>query len=83
MRADQLFLLWDRVIGFDSTEIFAVLAAAIFKFREKLLCNARTLDDVQLLFEDISHLHVIPIIQEFLWPSSGSDEACRDGRRIG
>jgi len=66
LRVDEVLQLWDRVIGFDSCEPIAMLAAAIFIFRSRLLLNARTVDDVQLAFSDISSLQSIPLLQLLL-----------------
>ena len=54
-------------MGYDSTEIVALLACAIFVFREKLICNVKTIEDVEVIFCDISHLKVVPLIQNLLW----------------
>jgi hypothetical protein len=67
LETKELFQLWDRIIGYDGLEIIAVFAAAIFVFREKVIVNARTAEDVELIFCDISHLKVIPLINNMLW----------------
>jgi hypothetical protein len=40
LSVDQLFLLWDRIIGFNSLLILPVFAASLFTFRSKFLLNA-------------------------------------------
>lgn len=66
LRVDQVLWLWDRVLGFDSTELIAVLAAAVFIFRSKLVLNARSPEDVELVFSDITALQAVPLLQHFL-----------------
>ncbi|CAD7922095.1 unnamed protein product [Amoebophrya sp. A25] len=68
LQTDELLLLWDRILGYDSTEIVAVFAAAIFAHKEKLVVNAKNLEDLEVLFADVSHLKVIPLVQQLLWP---------------
>mmetsp|Transcript_16695 Transcript_16695/g.54358 ORF Transcript_16695/g.54358 Transcript_16695/m.54358 type:complete len:149 (-) Transcript_16695:79-525(-) len=65
---DQVLLLWDRVIGFDTNLVLPVLAAAIFLFRSEQLMTAQTPDDVHDMFSDCSTLAVVPLLQLFLWP---------------
>lgn len=73
LRAEQVLILWDRIVGFNSTELIAVLAAAIFVFRSRLLLNAHTAQDVETVFSDISHLQTIPLLQGFLFASDLGD----------
>mmetsp|Transcript_70920 Transcript_70920/g.197050 ORF Transcript_70920/g.197050 Transcript_70920/m.197050 type:complete len:566 (-) Transcript_70920:33-1730(-) len=74
LRVDQVFWLWDRVLGFDSTEPIAMLAAAVFMFRAKLLLSARTAEDVQLVCSDLTELHALPLLQLLLEPDVFSGE---------
>jgi hypothetical protein len=32
-RSQEVLLLWDRVVGFDSLDVVAIMAAAVFSFR--------------------------------------------------
>ena len=45
LEADQLLILWDRMVAFDSTEILAVLAAGLFIYRFALSFNFRIILD--------------------------------------
>lgn len=36
---DQIYLLWDRILGFESLEILPIFAASIFVFRANLILN--------------------------------------------
>mmetsp|Transcript_100371 Transcript_100371/g.189357 ORF Transcript_100371/g.189357 Transcript_100371/m.189357 type:complete len:562 (-) Transcript_100371:28-1713(-) len=67
LRADQVLWLWDRVLGFESTELIAVLAAAVFVFRARLVLSARVPEDVALVFSDISALQALPLLQHLLF----------------
>jgi len=67
LNPDQVILLWDRIIGFDSVEILAILAAAIFVVRAKLIVQSNTPEEVEELFYDLYHIKVIPLIQNFLF----------------
>lgn len=67
LHVEELLLLFDRMLGYDSVEIIALLAASIFCFRSKLIENARSLSDVEIIFADITHLKVMPLIQRMLW----------------
>ncbi|TRY71361.1 hypothetical protein DNTS_008143, partial [Danionella cerebrum] len=43
LSTDQLLLLWDRILGYDSLEIVAVLATAVFAFRAENLMEVTSL----------------------------------------
>ncbi|KAG9345786.1 hypothetical protein JZ751_008931 [Albula glossodonta] len=43
LSTDQLLLLWDRILGYDSLEIVAALAAAVFAFRAENLMEVMSL----------------------------------------
>uniref|UniRef100_UPI00398E8548 TBC1 domain family member 19 isoform X2 n=2 Tax=Pristiophorus japonicus TaxID=55135 RepID=UPI00398E8548 len=43
LATDQLLFLWDRILGYNSLEILAVLAAAVFAFRAENLMEATSL----------------------------------------
>lgn len=64
---EQTLLLWDRVIGFGSTELIAVLAAAVFTFRSRMILSATKAEDLELIFSDLSMLKVVPLLQHFLF----------------
>ena len=49
-----MYLLWDRVIGFDTTEVFALFAASIFVFRANLIHNCNNQEEFEELFYDLS-----------------------------
>lgn len=42
LEVDQIYLLWDRILGFESLEILPIFAAAIFVFRANLIQNCQS-----------------------------------------
>ena len=43
---EQVLLLWDRILGFDTLTILPVVAAAIFVFRSRSLLAAADAQEV-------------------------------------
>uniref|UniRef100_A0A3P8UZ63 TBC1 domain family, member 19 n=1 Tax=Cynoglossus semilaevis TaxID=244447 RepID=A0A3P8UZ63_CYNSE len=70
LSTDQLLLLWDRILGYDSLEIVAVLAAAVFAFRAENLMEVTSLASAEAVLADLSTLKVMPLIQIFLFATS-------------
>lgn len=62
LEVDQLYFLYDRVLGFESMEIFSIMAAGIFSFRANMIINCQTQDEYDELFVDLSQLKVTPIL---------------------
>ncbi|PWA28798.1 hypothetical protein CCH79_00012920 [Gambusia affinis] len=48
LSTDQLLLLWDRILGYDSLEVVAVLAAAVFAFRAENLMEVTSLASAEV-----------------------------------
>ncbi|XP_014787246.1 TBC1 domain family member 19 [Octopus bimaculoides] len=63
LACDQVLLLWDRILAFDSLQILAVLAAAIFSFRKSNLMKVQSLSAAEGVFADLMTLQIIPLIQ--------------------
>eukprot|EP00474_Spongospora_subterranea_P011563 CRZ12021.1 hypothetical protein [Spongospora subterranea] len=70
LAVDQVLILWDRILAYDSLELLSVLAAAIFVFRSKSVMNASSGDEIRDIFEDGAHFRVLPLLQHFLFDSS-------------
>ncbi|KAM8882450.1 TBC1 domain family member 19 [Synchiropus picturatus] len=70
LSTDQLLLLWDRILGYDSLEIVAVLAAAVFAFRAENLMEVTSLPSAEAVLADLSTLKVMPLIQIFLFATT-------------
>ena len=65
--ASEVFHLWDRVIGFDTTEVIAIMAAALFVYRSNLILNCTSQEEFDELFVDLSQIKVVPLLQHFLF----------------
>lgn len=58
----EVFLLFDRIIGFDSVEIVPILAAALFVYRSNLIMNCTSQEEFDELFFDLSQIKVVPLL---------------------
>jgi hypothetical protein len=58
--------VWDRIVGFDSLELLAVLAAAVFCFRAPQVEAAHSRGELEEAFGDVGALKPIPLLQDFL-----------------
>lgn len=67
LEVEEVLLLWDRIIGFDSALIVSLLAAAIFVFRKEQILEAKSAEEAQELFQDGNKLRVVPLLQHFLF----------------
>ncbi|EGZ17903.1 hypothetical protein PHYSODRAFT_500558 [Phytophthora sojae] len=64
---DQVLLLWDRVIGYDSLELVAIFAAALFHFRASELETVNSREEAEELFAELIDIHVVTLLQEYLF----------------
>lgn len=60
---EQLLLLWDLVLAYDSLEIQALLAVAILSFRRENLLQVNTQQNVEAVLADLSSIAVMPLLQ--------------------
>ncbi|GLD99282.1 hypothetical protein PINS_up008000 [Pythium insidiosum] len=69
LEIQQLLLLWDRVVGYDSIEVLAVAAAALFHFRADELATSGVarLEDARALFAELLDVRIVPLLQEYLF----------------
>ncbi|THD20244.1 TBC1 domain family member 19 [Fasciola hepatica] len=67
---DQVLLLWDRILGFDSLEILAVLAVAIFSYRKENLLLVNTTAGVEAILADLTPLRIVSLLQLVLFTRS-------------
>ncbi|XP_005107918.2 TBC1 domain family member 19 isoform X2 [Aplysia californica] len=63
LASDQVLLLWDRVLAYDSLEILPVLAVAIFSFRKTNLMRVTTFNAAEAVLADLFTLQVLPLLQ--------------------
>ncbi|KAL0246786.1 hypothetical protein GEMRC1_007993 [Eukaryota sp. GEM-RC1] len=67
---DQIFVLWDRIIAFDSLDFLPLMAVAIFVFRKDSILKCTCEDEIYELFQDGSLLLVMPLLQSLLFKTS-------------
>ncbi|CAG9314513.1 unnamed protein product [Blepharisma stoltei] len=67
IEVEQTFMLWDRIIGYDSPEIVALLAASLFIYRTDLIMQCSSQEEIEDLFYDLQHVKVMPLLQNFLF----------------
>uniref|UniRef100_A0A8C4R337 TBC1 domain family, member 19 n=1 Tax=Eptatretus burgeri TaxID=7764 RepID=A0A8C4R337_EPTBU len=67
LATDQVLLLWDRMLGFGSTQILAVLAAAVFILRAENLMESSNLLTAEAVVADLSTIKVVPLLQLLLF----------------
>ena len=64
---DQIFVLFDRIIGYNGLEIVAILAAAIFSSKADAITKCQSFKEVDDLFGNLYEYKVIECIRNFLW----------------
>ncbi|KAE8896971.1 hypothetical protein PF005_g12383 [Phytophthora fragariae] len=64
---DQVLLLWDRVIGYDSLELVAIFAAALFHFRASELESVSSREEADDLFAELIDIPVVTLLQDYLF----------------
>jgi len=64
---DQVLLLWDRIVGFDSLEIVSILAAAVFHFRATSLLHISSPAEAEGVLGNLHSLKVLPLIQHMIF----------------
>ncbi len=62
---EQLLVLWDRILGFDTMYVLPILSAAIFCFRSPFLMKATSQQEVYDIFSDFTVIRSIPLLQLF------------------
>ena len=63
LASDQVMLLWDKILAYDSLEILSVLALGIFSFRKVNLMQIQSHAAGEAVLADLTSLKVVPIIQ--------------------
>ncbi|CAH1777501.1 unnamed protein product [Owenia fusiformis] len=67
LASDQVLSLWDKVLAYDSVEIIAILAAAIFSYRKTNLLQVKNLQAAEAVMVDVTTISVVPLLQMFLF----------------
>lgn len=60
---EELLILWDLILGFDSLEIIPLLAIIILSFRRDSLMQVDTMESIEAVLADLSSIKVLPLIQ--------------------
>jgi len=63
LSVEQLFCLFDRIIGYDSLEILAILAVGIFVKRAEKIVKYKSRDRIEEVFTNIKNINVIECIR--------------------
>lgn len=69
LATDQLFQLWDRVIGYGTLQLLPLLSVAIFLFRQSNLLSISSPNAIEASLSDITPMRVVPLLQMILFPS--------------
>ncbi|RLN74905.1 hypothetical protein BBJ28_00015186 [Nothophytophthora sp. Chile5] len=64
---EQVLLLWDRVVGYDSLELVAIFAAALFHFRANELERVTSREEADDLFAELIDIPVVTLLQGYLF----------------
>jgi hypothetical protein len=75
LQVDQVLLLWDRIVAFDSLLLLPAAAAAIFTFRAKFVLQAKTQQEIHDIFRELCNLQIIPLLQHFLFATDSTPAA--------
>ena len=67
LSCEQVLILWDRIIGYNSVTLLPLLAASIFSYRKENLLQASSASSAESIMADILTLEVIPLLQLFLF----------------
>lgn len=63
LQPEQLLVLWDLILAYDSLEILSLLSVIILSFRKESLMQVNTLDNIEAVLADLSSVKVLPLIQ--------------------
>jgi hypothetical protein len=77
LEVEEVLLLWDRVIGFDSLLVFAVAAAGLFAWRASLLRDCGDEQEARAVLEDMAGVQIVPLLQTVLFLSDAKGEKGR------
>ena len=64
---EQLFCLFDRIIGYNSLEILPILAASILSSKTDQILKCKTNQQIEDLFPNLYDVKVVSCIRNFLF----------------
>ncbi|KAI8923374.1 hypothetical protein BC831DRAFT_471306 [Entophlyctis helioformis] len=70
---EQVLLLWDRILAYDSLELLPLTAVALIVFRRDLVLQSQNSNEIEACFSDLSMLKWVPLVQQLLFHSCDSD----------
>ena len=68
--AEQVLLLWDRVVGFDSLLPLPLLAVAVVCCRRHMILKTETKAELLSMMNDLSQLNAVALLQGILFGRS-------------
>lgn len=63
LQPQELLILWDLILGYDSLEILSLLAIIILSFRKESLMQVSSIESIEAVLADLSSIKVLPLIQ--------------------
>ena len=63
LHPQELLILWDLVLGYDSLEVLSLLAIIILSFRKESLMQVSSIESIEAVLADLSSLKVLPLVQ--------------------
>ncbi|KAL7044718.1 hypothetical protein ACKWTF_002032 [Chironomus riparius] len=63
LHPQELLILWDLILGYDSLEILSLLAIIILSFRKESLMQVSTIESIEAVLADLSSIKVLPLVQ--------------------
>ena len=67
---EQVLLLWDRIVGFDSLLPLPLLAVAVICCRRHMILKTETKSELLILMDDLSQLNAVALLQGILFGQS-------------
>lgn len=63
LQPQELLILWDLILGYDSLEILSLLAIIILSFRKESLMQVSSIESIEAVLADLSSIKVLPLVQ--------------------
>lgn len=66
---EQVLLMWDRIIAYDSLELLPLTAVALFSYRRDLIVQSFSAKEIHASLSELSIVKWVPIVQNLLFGS--------------
>lgn len=63
LQPQELLILWDLILGYDSLEILSLLSIIILSFRKESLMQVSTIESIEAVLAYLSSIKVLPLVQ--------------------